>query len=113
MLRNYITKTNRGVWLEDSMIKALDVVKRKVRKGKEVSNKRKTTSYILESESSEEEEDTECLFCSETFSKDNMGELWIKCFPKVGARRFLGSSCPYPEDHLGYRGVQDDAFAKI
>ncbi|CAH0720110.1 unnamed protein product, partial [Brenthis ino] len=73
-----IVEENRivaGRW--KTMIKALDAVKG--RKVKEVSNKRKKTSYILESESSEGEEDTECLFFTETFSKDNMGELWIKC----------------------------------
>ncbi|CAH0714192.1 unnamed protein product, partial [Brenthis ino] len=79
MPRNNRRKTKRDGWLEDSMIKALDAVKRKRRKGKEVSNKRKKTSYILESEPSEEEEDTECLLCTETFSKDNMGDLRIKC----------------------------------
>ncbi|CAH2097194.1 unnamed protein product [Euphydryas editha] len=43
--------------------------------GKGISNKRKN----LLSESSKEEEDAECLFCTETFSKDDRGEGWIKC----------------------------------
>ncbi|CAH2087193.1 unnamed protein product [Euphydryas editha] len=42
--------------------------------GKGISNKRKN----IVSESSEEE-DLECLFSTETFSKDDRGEEWIKC----------------------------------
>lgn len=45
--------------------------------GKGKSNKRKKTTYAA-SESSEED-DIECLYCTEKNSSDNKGEGWIKC----------------------------------
>lgn len=62
--------------------------------GKGVSNRRKKISDS--SSSSEDENDAECLFCTEPFSRDNKGEGWIQC-----------SLC-YKWGHEACAGVDDD-----
>lgn len=44
--------------------------------GKGMSNKKKQ-KYV--SSEDEEDEDVECLFCTESYAKDNRGEGWIRC----------------------------------
>ncbi|KAK9892690.1 hypothetical protein WA026_021545 [Henosepilachna vigintioctopunctata] len=80
-----LTSTPYKKYLEEEANKRIDIEQKKSLKErkkfkKTVTNKQNAKRKKQKiSDSSENESDTECHFCTESYSEDNEGEVWIRC----------------------------------